>query len=197
MRFFLCLAVSTGFAAGLQNHPVVEVYLPPVSGSNIDQVFIRARQIVGDVYSEIGFRVVWRAAGSHPPGCKTEPLHQKIVVAVLAATPREIVEWAFAYSNPYATDGPCVKLLMDRLRPAIHRSPLTAGYLLGNVLAHEMGHVLQGVLRHSETGVMKARWSAREISSMPNERPHFTAEDVDLMLRKLGSETSARTRGPG
>ena len=86
---------------------------------------------------------------------------------------------------------------MDRLRPAIHLNPLTTGYLLGNVLAHEIGHVLQGVLRHSETGVMKARWSDNEILRMPRERLHFTAEDVAIDAAKTrigGVSTNQRAR---
>ena len=138
----------------------------------------------------------WRAAGSHPSGCSKEPLHQKVVVALAATTPKEFSEWAFAYSNPYSTAGPCVQLLMDRLQPAIRMNPLSTGYLLGNILAHEMGHVLQGAPRHSETGVMKARWSAGEILNMGRERLHFTDEDVEFMLKNLGVQASARTRGP-
>ena len=190
MRFLLCLLISTGVAAGLQEQPLVEVYLPPVHGVAMDLVFTRARQIVAEVYAEIGIKVVWRSAGSHPAGCRKEPLHQKIVVALAARSPGSMSEWALAYSNPYATDGPCVKLLMDRLEPAIRLNPLSTGFLLGHVLAHEMGHVLQGVLRHSETGVLKARWSAGETRDMGKKRLHFTAYDTGLMLENLGSHPS-------
>jgi hypothetical protein len=197
MRFLLGLIASMAFAASFQDRPIVEVYLPPVHGVAMDLAFTRARQIVVEVYSEVGFQVIWRSTGSHPPGCRKEPLHQKIVLALAPTSPKGMSDWVLAYTNPYATDGPCVKLLMDRLLPAIQLNPLSSGYLLGNVLAHEMGHVLQGVLRHSETGVMKARWSTMETLNMSKERLHFTAEDVEFMLNNLESQTSARSRGPG
>ena len=57
-------------------------------------------------------------------------------------------------------------LLMNRLKPEIERNPFRTGFLLGHVLAHEIGHVLQGVARHSATGVMKGRWSLHETSHM-------------------------------
>jgi predicted Zn-dependent protease len=72
---------------------------------------------------------------------------------------------------------------MDRLRPQIQMNPLRTGFLLGHILAHEMGHALQGISRHAETGVMKASWSLHETSRMwSHERLHFTSDDADLIL---------------
>ena len=73
---------------------------------------------------------------------------------------------ALAFAKPYLHEGPCVTVLMDRLQDEADRNPQTTGILLGHVLAHEIGHVLQAIERHSETGLMKERWSMREISDM-------------------------------
>lgn len=56
---------------------------------------------------------------------------------------------------------------------SFHQSVADA-FLLGHVLAHELGHVLQGVARHSEEGVLKERWSAAEIQVMPTRQLRFT-----------------------
>ena len=79
---------------------------------------------------------------------------------------------------------------IESLNKAIRLNPLGTGFLLGHVLAHEMGHVLQGVLRHSETGVLKARWSAGETRDMGKTRLHFTAYDAGLIVENLGSHLS-------
>jgi hypothetical protein len=71
---------------------------------------------------------------------------------------------------------------MDQIEPAVRLNPLSSGFLLGYVLAHEIGHVLQGVARHSETGVMKNRWSLLEVVNMKYDRLHFTALDATLIL---------------
>jgi len=59
--------------------------------------------------------------------------------------------------------------------------------LLGHVLAHEIGHILQGTDRHSETGLMKARWDSREIMAMDWKPLSFTADDVVLI--RIGMAT--------
>jgi len=36
--------------------------------------------------------------------------------------------------------------------------------LLGHVMAHEIGHLLQGTTQHSESGIMKARWTGQDFT---------------------------------
>jgi hypothetical protein len=76
---------------------------------------------------------------------------------------------------------------MDRLKPMAQRNPIGTAFLLGHVLAHEMGHVLQGLNRHSETGVLKERWSPAEIERMWKELLRFTLQDATLIHRGIGS----------
>jgi hypothetical protein len=57
--------------------------------------------------------------------------------------------------------------------------------VLGHVIAHEVTHILQGVLRHSESGVMKARWSNADYQEMTWKPLRFTDEDVVLIHRGL------------
>jgi hypothetical protein len=45
--------------------------------------------------------------------------------------------------------------------------------LLAHVMAHEIGHVLQGIIRHSESGILKAHWSGTDCARvlLPLESP--------------------------
>jgi hypothetical protein len=52
---------------------------------------------------------------------------------------------------------------------------------LGNVLAHELTHALEGVPRHSSEGLMKDIWSARDYAGMLHGPLPFAAEDLDLL----------------
>jgi hypothetical protein len=52
---------------------------------------------------------------------------------------------------------------------------------LGNVLAHELTHALEGVARHSSEGLMKADWNARDYAEMLRGPLPFAAEDLDLL----------------
>ena len=114
-----------------------------------------------------------------------------------AVAPEGLSNDALAFSTPFSTEGPCVTLLMDRLKPAVELNPVSAGSLLGHVLAHEMGHVLEGILRHSETGVMKAGWSKREIMLMVKDRLQFTRYDKDLILESFAPPAILRAGDGG
>ena len=186
MRFLLCLMLTAPADAAANDEPVVEVFVPPVFSVKMDHAFMRARATVNEIYSGIGIRVVWRSTRSAPPGCAKKP-NRTIVVAFLWETPAERSQQAMAFSNPYLTEGPCVTLLMDRLKSAAKSKPLRTEFLLGHVLAHEMGHVLQGIARHSETGVMKDHWSEEEIENMPFRRLYFTEFDAKLILTGLAT----------
>jgi len=53
--------------------------------------------------------------------------------------------------------------------------------VLGHILAHEIVHVLEGIPRHSETGLMKACWSTQDLRSMEGEGLHLANEDQKLL----------------
>ena len=59
--------------------------------------------------------------------------------------------------------------------------------VLAHVLVHEITHILQGLSRHSESGVMKARWDSQDFAQMSWKPLPFTAEDVDLIQRGLAA----------
>jgi hypothetical protein len=53
-------------------------------------------------------------------------------------------------------------------------------YVLAHAMAHEIAHLLQGVRRHSTTGVMKAHWDQRDIFEMRHLLV-FTPEDIRMI----------------
>ena len=62
--------------------------------------------------------------------------------------------------------------------------------ILAHVLAHELGHILQGTDWHAETGVMQANWRAADYETMQRGPLAFTAEDIRLIGRGLDSAGS-------
>jgi hypothetical protein len=196
MRSLLCLLLIAMPAAARSNDShVVEVFIPPILGTGMDVAFRRAQSVVADTYSEMGVTVQWRAPKLQVTGCAKQPQHRSIVVAFSWNTPDNFHPGALAFSNPYSIEGACVTIFMDRLKPMLAARPFTTAFLLGHVLTHEMGHVLQRVARHSETGMLKESWSALEIEKMPDNRLHFTRYDVDLILKNISGSAEAE-EGP-
>jgi hypothetical protein len=76
-------------------------------------------------------------------------------------------------------------IFYDRVRPLLFLQHAPPPTLLGYVPAHEIAHVLQGVARHSETGVMRAQWRHSDFEQMRIRLPPFTDEDVQLIRQRL------------
>jgi hypothetical protein len=57
-------------------------------------------------------------------------------------------------------------------------------------MAHEITHMLQGVSRHSLTGVMKPRWDRNDYSQMAWRPLAFTEGDIALI--QLGMKARER-----
>ena len=57
--------------------------------------------------------------------------------------------------------------------------------LLGNVMAHELGHLLLGSNSHSSTGIMRAHWQGEELRRLSRGNLWFTDEQAEHMHGKL------------
>jgi hypothetical protein len=93
-----------------------------------------------------------------------------------------------AYAMPY--EGAHIRLLYDRIALT---GPKLLPNLLTHVLVHEIAHILQGVPRHSDEGLMKARWTQEDYNSMLRKPLEFTSEDIDLILEGLKARTAPLT----
>jgi hypothetical protein len=82
----------------------------------------------------------------------------------------------------------------SRFEYGLFKNPATTGVLVGHALAHEIGHVLEGFSRHSETGLMKERWSTNEVLGMRDRWLHFADYDKELILEGFGIIESSQTR---
>jgi hypothetical protein len=57
--------------------------------------------------------------------------------------------------------------------------------ILGNVIAHELGHLLLGSNSHDSSGIMRARWEREDLSRAARGNLLFTAKEAEHMRRKL------------
>jgi len=57
--------------------------------------------------------------------------------------------------------------------------------LLGHVAAHELGHLLLGTNSHAVTGIMRARWTADELTSAEAARMVFLDQESQKMKERL------------
>jgi len=173
----LALAMAAGLAAAAAGaekapQPSLMVCLDPDGRA---AVIDGGRAAASRVFQRAGIRLVWR--DSQRPCLEG----YGIVVTVALGTPYDQHRGALAYALPYERTH--IVLMYDRVLQAVTRSAVPS--LLGYTLAHEIGHMLEGVTRHSDSGVMKARWDYRDYADMQLWRLRFAQDDIDMMLDNL------------
>ena len=137
-----------------------------------------AKAMAAGMFSRAGVRIEWRdhrqAASALSPGA--------ISISFATQTPGSFMPGALAYARPY--EGVHITVFYDRIERIAPRSAKSAA-VLAHVLVHEITHVLQGVDRHSESGVMKADWTGQDYAQMATRPLPFTVHDVVLIQRGL------------
>ena len=112
-----------------------------------------AESRAAEVFSRIGVRVTWidedTAFREH-----LRPLFTVVVInsgVQLAARPA-VVD-ALGFADPSVSRA---HVIYDRVESLTARSPRSAASLLGDVIAHELGHLLLPSGRHSARGIMRS-----------------------------------------
>ena len=141
---------------------------------------LRAQTVASKIFAEIGVKIEWHRQNSCPADA--------LLVSISNSTPADLLPGALAYALPY--EGTHIVVFDDRIQKTVE--PGSAPYLLGHVLAHEITHILQGVNRHSESGVMKAHWGSDDFLKMKWKSLSFTEEDVTLIHLSLDARPSRR-----
>ncbi len=94
-----------------------------------------------------------------------------------------------ALACAYPNEGVHIELFVDRLTENDH---LGQSRYMGYVMAHEITHILQGVARHSDAGVMKAAWTLAENRQISFLQLGFDPEDIQLIQAGMEKRTTAR-----
>lgn len=132
-----------------------------------------ARMVAADVLRRAGVTLRWTGAGA--------TLH----VHLAERAPNDLPLGALALAYPYSGCAKAVTIYADRVRQLTGGRFGEEAAMLGYVIAHELVHVLQGVDRHSETGIMKARWTMQDRAAILSRALGFDEEDTPLIRRGL------------
>ena len=175
------LAVVLVVAAGTWGQDQ-EVAVHLVKGELVPlTVLLQAERTATWIFAGIGVKLKWSSGGKDGLSMQFD-----------AGLQEGFHPGALGYAMPYAQTGTLIHVLVDRLRVPVSK-PL-AGALLGHVLAHELAHVLEASTRHSEAGVMKARWDNRDLEQMSMRPLSFSAEDAASIQSGLAI-TLSRSKG--
>lgn len=132
-------------------------------------VITRGEFIAKEIYAQIGIKLDW----GHRAHCREG---DGILIHIGSAPSAEVHPGALAYTR--LADAR-VEVFFDRI--IADAAPIIAPNLMGHVLAHEIAHVLEAVVRHSEEGIMKAHWTPNDYEHMYPSFMQFAPEDVTLI----------------
>ncbi len=83
----------------------------------------------------------------------------------------------------------------DRVNRLVEGRDISEAQILGHAIAHEIGHVLLPVLGHTSTGVMRARWSGKDLQSVARGNLHFAPEEAQQLRAAVRARTRALATG--
>ena len=156
-----------------------------VNGDNLppSSVDFGARATVTWVFARVGVRLAWKAGDPKPVAASGSP--GTIRIRFTKEAPAVASRNALAYALPFG-EGVQITVMYGRIREAAQESRREQP-ILAHVLAHEISHVLQGIDRHSKTGVMKAWWNQQDYDAMQQKPLEFTPFDVTLIQGGLSA----------
>jgi hypothetical protein len=176
-------ANANGAKADSDKPPEVTVCL----GGNADAAAYTsyfAEDTASEIFSSIGVRLRWHTTGF----CSASTDQIRINYA------KNAPEWApasaLAYAYPY--EGTHIVVIYGRVKR--FSCGCANDPALGYVLAHEIAHILQGILRHSDTGIMKANWDHADYEKMLRYYLRFTPEDIELIHLGLKVRAASAAR---
>jgi hypothetical protein len=141
-----------------------------------------SKQTASEVLRKAGVTIAWQRPGPQASGVPRTWVRIQLVEGTSNERPAEVL----AVSYPYARCSQDITVFLDRIRSVSHGFA-NESTLLAYVLAHEITHVIQGIDRHSQSGVMKARWTEKDRAAIFERRLGFEDVDVQLMRRGLAA----------
>jgi hypothetical protein len=181
---FAVLVATVAEAAAKQPEILahVDVYFSYETSPMMDTIaMIEAQTRAKQLVEQGGIRLNWHygrlPAGKHGA--------EAIGIIFVPLAPKDAPSAVLARAYPFAT-GTAINMFYDRIRFYVEGLvQLERGKVLGHILAHEIVHVLEGVAHHSEEGLMKAKWTQSDSSTMKRGGLALAKEDIEILAMRF------------
>jgi hypothetical protein len=175
----ISLAAFTAVATNAEEKIAIDVYISDKISST--KILEHHKAIVSSIFDRAGVQICWHGGQAGP---------QSFGIRLVGNAPPSASSEALASTRLTVAE---ITVYYDRVRRILSRAPLgTANVALAYVFAHELAHAMEGIARHSESGILKARWSNDDFEAMILNEFAFTDTDIDLIRKGLSSRRGVR-----
>ena len=195
LAMVILLAAMDGASMYAAEKARVDVYISDRDDSA--QLLGPGKVLASGIFDQIGVRLVWHS-GILPMAkmARRDASVPAFAIRTVEHPLESATSGALASARIVGSTGTEIEVYKDRLQSFLAEHRSLAGVAAGYVLAHELAHVMQGVARHSESGIMKANWSRDDRKAMVLHKLTFTALDVDLIHQGLAAQRTGRPTEP-
>jgi hypothetical protein len=169
----VALLAMAGVSLSAGQNAVAQKATVTVCMDSDPHVLMGVRPLASAMFASIGVRIDWRERDSCPVGVGAI----QVRLSYDSTSMRD--SKALAFTQPYAGT---IVVFLDRVQE-LNRDGGPS--VPAHVLVHEITHVLEGIDRHSATGIMKARWDLNDYFVMRRKTLPFAQEDVNLIYDGL------------
>lgn len=145
--------------------------------------------VASGIYEKIGVHLNWRS-GEPKAAMQGRTVYS---IRTLAHAPETVTGGALASSELLASGGTEITIYKDRMARFLDNNQSLRSVAAGYVLAHELAHLMQGVARHSDAGILRAHWTPEEYKEMFFHKLAFTQTDVELIHKGLARALTTET----
>jgi hypothetical protein len=123
----------------------------------------------------------WQQASKAVTACLGQPATNDLDVEIVPHAPARNSDFALGMAMPHADSGVRIVIFYDRVE-MLYGHHASRATILGNVLAHEIAHVLEATARHS-AAVMRERWTDKNFGLIAQGLLPFTTDDEQMIRR--------------
>lgn len=182
----MAMAEAIAAQAG-QAQPKLTVWIE--SPHDLDVVVLAgAEGTASRVFAQVGVKLEWKI-GTPPANAPDENL----AMAFDAKAPARFDRDALGYAT-VGGSGTVIHIFYVRVIRTGAKKLVSV--ILGHVMAHEITHVLEGIPRHSDMGLMKAQWRAQDYYQMSRRPLPFAPIDAEMVRAHFVREAAATPHAP-
>jgi hypothetical protein len=159
-----------------------------------------AERTASSIFKQAGVDVDWAncdlpaEAGQIVSSCPVTEFPRHLQLSI-ARRPKNLTESILGVSF-LAEDGTgCYSdVFFERVEELHERFHVNLGSLLGDVVAHEIAHLLLGMNAHADTGIMRPHWNERDLVNASKGHLVFTPAQGQAMREKVSASLCRNDR---